>query len=357
MKRLQRDPIRFDVFDAFAAFGQQEKISLRDPAAASGFVDRARASVERSLSNDALLHGLRTESMFEAMTASLGAVEIIKQEDAGRIYVTDTRLKVPDFRLVLKDGSQMLVEVKNFYQGQGEKARRPFELDRDYVEGLTLYAGAMKCTLFIAIHWAVWNIWTLVRPEAFRDEGRTKALSLQEAMVANHMGTLGDYSVGTNFPLSMVMIADRTKPRTVGADGSGGFTIGKVELYCAGRLIEDPLERRIATHLIFFGKWNYETEAKIVANQIDAVEHRWTPDEDHEQGFEFVDSISGMFSTLYKFATQGEDKIENLQLDAGPEWGLLIPEDYKGKALPLWRFILEPSSPAMPDKPTIQIPK
>jgi len=30
-------------------------------------------------------------------------------------------MKVPDFRLVLKDGSQMLVEVKNFYQGPGEK--------------------------------------------------------------------------------------------------------------------------------------------------------------------------------------------------------------------------------------------
>src|SRR5689334_17565697 len=112
MERLKRDPIRFDLLDAFAAFGQQEKVSLRDPAATTGFVDRARASVEASLSNDALLHGLRTESMFEAMAASLGAVDLIKQEDAGRIYVSDTRLRVPDFRLVLRDGLQMLVEVK-----------------------------------------------------------------------------------------------------------------------------------------------------------------------------------------------------------------------------------------------------
>lgn len=343
MKRLQRDPIRFDIFDAFAAFGQQEKVSLRDPAAASGFVDRARASVERSLSNEALLHGLRTESMFEAMTASLGAAEIIKQEDAGRIYVSNTRLNVPDFRLVLRDGSQMLVEVKNFYQGHGEKARRPFELDRDYLEGLTLYADAMKCTLFIAVHWAVWNIWTLVRPETFRDEGETKALYMPEAMKANHMATLGDYSIATKFPLSMVMVADKTKPRSIGADRSGTFTIGGVELYCAGHPIEDALEKRIATYLMFFGKWNYEIEPKIVEDQIEAVEHRWTPDEDHDQGFEFVDSVSGMFSIFYKFSTQAEDKIEKLQLDAAPQWGLLVPEDYKGKALPLWRFRLEPS--------------
>src|SRR5258708_29942358 len=98
------------------------------------------------------------------------------------------------------------------------------------------------------------------------------------------------------------------------------------------------MERRIATHLMFFAKWNYESEVKVIENQIEMVEHRWSPDEDHEQGFEFVDSLSGMFSAYYRFATQDEGKIESLHLEIPPgSWGHLIPRDYKGNALPLWR--------------------
>jgi hypothetical protein len=83
--------------------------------------------------------------MFEAMAVSLGEIEILKQEDAGHIYA-DEKLRLPDFRLVLSDGSQMLVEVKNFYQGRDPTI--PFELASDYLEGLELYADAMKCPLF-----------------------------------------------------------------------------------------------------------------------------------------------------------------------------------------------------------------
>jgi len=91
MKRLQRDPIRFDVFDALPRSANKRKshFAIQQPQVGSWIAPELPWSVP--LSNEALLHGLRTESMFEAMTASLGAVEIIKQEDAGRIYVTDTR--------------------------------------------------------------------------------------------------------------------------------------------------------------------------------------------------------------------------------------------------------------------------
>ena len=89
MKRLPRDPIRFDLINAFAEFGRNEKVSLRDPSAADGFVDRARESINRSLANEAFLHGVGTELMFESMVASLGAVEVLKTEDSGEIYAAD----------------------------------------------------------------------------------------------------------------------------------------------------------------------------------------------------------------------------------------------------------------------------
>ncbi len=342
MKRLKRDPIRFDLIEAFAAFGRDEEISIRDPAAADGFVARARASVERSLSNEALLHGLRTQSMFESLVASLGAVEIIKQEDAGEIYASDERLKLPDFRIVTADGSQMLVEVKNYYQGKD--ATRAFELDADYLQGLTLYAGAMKCTLLLAIYWAGWNIWTLVRPESFVDRGKSRVIEMFEAFKGNHMASLGDYTIGTRFPLRLVLCADKTKPRALNPDGTGHFTVSNVEIYCGDRLIVKPIEKQIACHLMFWGKWEYDVSPRIVANEIDSVEHSWTPAEDHRQGFEIVETLSGMFSSFYKFATQDEDEIRRLQVDVSPGAWRLIPKEYKGDALPLWLFKLEPST-------------
>jgi hypothetical protein len=64
------------------------------------------------------------------------------------------------------------------------------------------------------------------------------------AMQANHMAKVGDFGVGTRFPLSLVMRADKAKPRRVGPDGNGSFTVGNVELHCAG----EPNGSRRTTH-------------------------------------------------------------------------------------------------------------
>ena len=341
MRRLSRDPLRFDVIHAFANFGQNEKVSLRGAGVADGFVNRMRDSISGSLGNDRLLQGLRTQSMFESLVASLGAVEILKQEDEGEIYVSDDTMRVPDFRVVLADSAQMLVEVKNFYPTD---ARKPFELDADYLDGLVRYARAMNSNLQLAIYWARWNIWTLVPPEVFGAMDGKRRVELAEAMRANHMASLGDYSIGTRFPLSIVMYADKKKPRAVEENGTASFTVGSVEVCCAGQRIEDPLEKQIAVYLMMYGKWNYEAVPRIANGSVDSVEHHWMPMDDNEQGFEMVDSLSGMFSRFYTFATADEDKIARLRLDISPgSWGALIPKDYHGKVLSLWRFILEPS--------------
>lgn len=344
MKRIPRDPIAFDLINAFAEFGRVENISIHSPNATDGFVERERASISRSLSNAALLHGIRTERMFEAMVASFGGVEILKQEDAGEIYAPDEVLSVPDFRLVMADGSQMLVEVKNFYQGAD--TTEPFELERDYLDGLIRYSRAMKCDLMFAIYWTKWNIWTLVRDAVFQSRDDKRILNMPEAMKANHMARLGDYSLGTRFPLSLVMCADRSKPRSIDDNGEGTFTISSVEINCAGRLVTDPVEKRIATYLMFFGKWEYQTKPRVVGDQLEAIEHFWVPRVDNKQGFEIVGSLSELFCSFYKNATQNEGLVGALRLDVTPgAWGNLIPRNYSGKALPLWRFVLQPSPP------------
>jgi hypothetical protein len=46
---------------------------------------------------------------------SLGKIALIKQEDAGPAWTTRRGLKIPDYRIVLPDGTTFLVEVKHFY--------------------------------------------------------------------------------------------------------------------------------------------------------------------------------------------------------------------------------------------------
>jgi hypothetical protein len=81
-------------------------------------------------------------------------------------------------------------------------------------------------------------------------------------------------------------------------------------------------------------------------DEIDAMEHRCFPHEDHGWGFAIVDSMSELFCNFYKFATQEEEQVRNLRIDVSPgSLGKLIPNDYVGRDLPLWRFKLQPSPP------------
>ncbi len=49
MKRISRDPLRFDVFGIFAAHAHEQKVDIRTAEAADGFINRMRASVEAAL--------------------------------------------------------------------------------------------------------------------------------------------------------------------------------------------------------------------------------------------------------------------------------------------------------------------
>lgn len=344
MKRLRRDPLRFDVIDVFSEFGRQERVSVRDPAVVEGFVGRVRASVESAQADEALLHGRRTESMFAALAATLGTAEIIKQEDTGDVYASDDALKVPDFRLVLRDGIHMLVEVKNFFQGQ--RPLQAFEMEAGYLSGLTRYATAMGWPLFIAVFWTKWNVWTLVPAEAFQSREGVLVLEFETALRANHMASLGDYSIGTRFPLSFIMLADPSKPRGLGSDGVGEFTVSGIDYYCADTRVVDRVEQRIAAHLMFWGDWQHEELVKVADGSISGVEHRWMPPVDNQQGFEIVGSVSTMFSRFYKFLTQDKNRVAKLELETDPPpWGSLVPRDYRGAVLPIWRFSLQPTVP------------
>jgi len=166
-----------------------------------------------------------------------------------------------------------------------------------------------------------------------------------DAFQANEMYLLGDYQIGTRMPLKMKLVADKNKPRTVGANGDCRFTIGGVELYCGSTRIEDDLEKKIAFFFMLFGQWQHENPvADIVNDELKSIDFIFDPPEKTpEQEFEILGPVSSMFALHYKMVTAPDDDIEKIS----PKEDLAsivynIPRDYKGKYLPLWRFTVLP---------------
>jgi hypothetical protein len=88
---------------------------LDAPDLVEGLIARLKPDMERILRDPAWLHGRRVQNMFEAMVVAFDCFTLIKTEDAGTMHPEGV-YSLPDFRIVLKDDSQVLVEVKNEYR-------------------------------------------------------------------------------------------------------------------------------------------------------------------------------------------------------------------------------------------------
>lgn len=336
-------PKPFKLLAELAEFGAERRMSLRDPTLKKAFGAHVGSSVDEALLDDILLHGQRTEAMFEALLVALGEHKLLKMEDAGRIHSAEN-LRVPDFRVVLADGEQWLIEVKNVYE-EDPLAQRRRLMKRSYREALEAYAAATGAKLKLAVFWARWSIWTLVSPERHLDDAGDLVLDMSEAMIANELGRLGDRTIGTRAPLRLRFTADPERTGPIAEDGTVTITFGGWQLLCGEDLITDPVEREIALIFIEHGEWRCEGPLPIVAGDLlQAVEFRWDPEEPTGQGFEFVGSLSRMFARYYAGETIKERSVVQLRAPLRPGWfAPLVRADHVSDALPLWRFTLRPS--------------
>lgn len=339
MKPLRRDPLRFELLELYSTYGGSGRISLKSPETMDSFLHAARKSVETATANPALLYGQRTQAMFEGLVASLGAAILLKHEDSGPVYATDTDLHVPDFRVVLPDGMNLLIEVKNCHNDQNQ-----FILSKVYLDSLSRYAALANGVLKLAVYWSKWNIWTLVSPDVIKGDGQRLSLDLLNAVKHSEMYLLGDMTVGTRYPLSLKL---SMKDSVSHGNGEFSVTIGRVELFCAGKEITDPKEKEIAFCLMVYGGWKDDhIEAQVQDDRIRFIDIDCRPTETTEgQDFEMVGALSEMFSRYYIWATSdGSGNIEQIHFPVKPgQVGLLIPQDFRGVSLPLWRFVVQPA--------------
>jgi hypothetical protein len=340
MKRIERHPEKFEVIDFFEAMARKKGFELSEPESHKHFIDELTQSFHESKDNPIIIHGRRIESMFEYVAASLGKSILIKREDSGEICSSNPEVRPPDFRIVLDDGTDIFVEVKNCHKTDPNYR---FSLKRSYISTIQNYAKLFAREVYIAIFWSRWRKWSLLRWSSFSG-GERLSISLLEAFKHNEMALLGDTMIATIPPLAMRIIADPTKPRRVEEGGHVEFTIGGIELYCGGVRIEDKFEQSLAFYFMLHSDWIVsEPDAKVEDGSLIYFDFVARPEDTvPDQQFQILGFLSEMISRAYDGLTASDTGIDRLspQVDPG-DLGVLIRQDYKGKQLPLWRFMLK----------------
>jgi len=150
--------------------------------------------------------------MFQGMVASLDYVRLLKEEDTGSCYYhIDDEIRIPDFRVVTTKAQSWLIETKNHFS---KDPMRRYRIRNEDVQALKRYADIVGTPLRFAIYWAHWNQWTLNDPERFTHNGNYAEIEFIQAMKQNEMAVLGDYTIGTTYPLTLKLLAAMDQPRT-----------------------------------------------------------------------------------------------------------------------------------------------
>jgi hypothetical protein len=165
-------------------------------------------------------------------------------------------------------------------------------------------------------------------------------------MTQNEMAILGDYSIGTVYPLTLKLSAALDKPRDVSQDGKATMQVGAWEIRVGETLLEDTVEQNIAFYLMMYGRWDYDggrVEFDEGGLPITTV-HTVSPEEiTPNQGFEIIGSLSSIYSQIYNSLTLKGDRVSRLNVNNPMSLGPVIPRNLKKKQLPIWRFILQPN--------------
>lgn len=212
MKRLSHDKEQFDLLRVFEAYARSKEISMSDKSTVRQFVKDIPDTIKKHLNRDTLLHGTRVQSMFAYITAALGECSIINEEDSGTFYSSESNVRRPDFRFLKPDGESFFIEVKNFHPKDPLKS---YNAKAKYIESLMKYTKKFNIPLKIAIYWSRWEIWMLIDIEYFDKEKSQYIISLPEAMKRNEMSSIGDRTIGTEYPLSLRLYTDPDKPHHV----------------------------------------------------------------------------------------------------------------------------------------------
>lgn len=346
MKRLSRNPEKFEALDLFTAFSRNSELKLQSPEDEEKFLEMVKASLKVSKESPILLHGKRMEVLFGHLAAGLGGCRMVKNEDTGGVITDDSDIQLPDYRLTLKDGRQIFVEVKNHGH---PNPKSQFLLNKSYVERLQRYGEMNNVPIYFAIYFRCLRMWTLLPVSSFIELKKKLSTNAAHSVANSEMSMLGDRMVGTKAPLVFELVADASQERNIDDKDQAHFIIGDVKIYCADIEVTDSEEKNLAFYLMRFGRWDCGDAEAIMDDegQLHSVRFTFNPHTAvniERQGFDIIGHLSSMITEAFNEQTVYERQVTAIDTKSEPGvFSVTIPENYKGKTLPLWRFSIEPN--------------
>lgn len=338
MKRINRNPERFETLELFSALAQVHDYDIKSNEHEKDFIERIQTSLNASRKNPVMLNGTRTENMFKHVCAALDHCLFLKHEDAGEMMSTDPNLQAPDYRIMLRDRRQIFVEVKNFNTDNIQEA---FRMTKSYSDKVEKYGEPQNLPVYYAIYIRLLRRWTLVTRSSMKQVGDEYYLTPISAMAKNEMYLLGDLMVGTEPDLVFEILPDRTKESSVNEENFASFIIGAIKIYCNGREFTEVFEMNTAFYLMRFGDWDCSQPTATMHNgELNSIRFTFSP-HDYEnvnlQGFDFIGTLSAMVTKAFNEQTIYDSQIKSLDTGLNARlFSIKIPDHYDGDALPLY---------------------
>ncbi len=331
-----------DLLALLGGFAREHGVPLTAEDIVPRFLADAGLRLGSALSDSALIHGTRTEQQFEALVLSLGRYRLLKAEDLGRLH-SNIACRAPDYRIVLEDGEQWLVEVKNV-RGD-DPARQVARLSAAYLASLNAYCDLVRVPLRIAHYWSRWKIWTLVDPRQFLTASGGARIDMMAAFAANELSRLGDVIFCTEPPIRLLVEANSESPRerTAATRPTG------IRLFVGGKEITELRSQQLAWILMLYGEWAADGPHAVTEDgHLTGIEFIVAPEEVPEEDEpalmgRAIGQASRVFARYFAEDTTAGDAVIQLRGQAKPEWFEPIANwDFKTAQLPLWILRLQP---------------
>lgn len=342
MKKLIRNPEKFDVLELFSAMATTNGYKINDLHSVEEFISCVKSSIKKSAISDITKFGKRIESLFAYVAGGLGEVKLLKQEDVGNIYYVGDEIIPPDYKAILTDGNQILIEVKNFYS---KDIKKEYKLEKKYYAKLQRYSDMHNIPLKIAIYFTIMNQWVLLPIAAFNDNSNSYTIDFATAFANSEMALLGDRMIGTTPNLEIHLLTNKNEAKAVNTSGIVDFTIRQTKFFCGKQEVIDATEQRIIFDFIRYGRWIEEASETIMEDgKFLGIKFVYVPVEPKGDDFEILGLLSEMISNKFKELTIRGGEVEALDLGINPkDFQILIPDNYDSKVLPLWQFTIMPN--------------
>lgn len=163
MKRIQRDPEKYAPLEVYSELSRRRGYKLHVQEDFDAFMTSFGELLKASQSNAMLVHGKRVEALFGYLAAGLGSCKFIKSEDAGEGFTADADIQPPDYKLILKDGTPIFIEVKNCNQ---TKPQASSLLHKENIDKIERYGELHGMPVYYAIYYRCINRWALLSKES-----------------------------------------------------------------------------------------------------------------------------------------------------------------------------------------------